>query len=334
MEDVKFILATTLKAAGRLTSIAFDPSGKYLASGSKDKTVIMWDVAARQQVAVLRGHTETVTSVAFDPSGKYLASGSYDKTVRIWDVSTHQQVEELRGHGGWVMSVAFDSSGKYLASGSYDHTVRLWDVTAQQQVAERIHRKSVDSVAFDPRGKYLASANRDAIEVWDVSTSLKTGKNKFGDRQRVTKLEGDTAYFDSVTVAFDPSGKYLASGSDDATVMLWDVVGGEMEMEQYPEEASPDEQAAVAVAVPAPPDEQAAVAVAVPVPDLREQQLKYYGKLGLLKPGNSQGPGRHPGQGGRRSRKKNNRNKKRVKTLNKKKYRSSRTRRFRSKNKK
>ena len=238
----------------------------------------MWDVAARQQVAVLRGHTETVTSVAFDPSGKYLASGSYD------------------------------------------HTVRLWDVTAQQQVAERIYRNSVDSVAFDPRGKYLASANRDAIEVWDVSTSLKTGKNKFGDRQRVTKLEGDTAYFDSVSVAFDPSGKYLASGSNDATVMLWDVVGGEMEMEQYPEEASPDEQAAVAVAVP--------------VPDLREQQLKYYGKLGLLKPGNSQGPGRHPGQGGRRSRKKNNRNKKRVKTLNKKKYRSSRTRRFRSKNKK
>ena len=56
-------------------SVAFDSSGKYLASGSYDDTVRVWDVSSMQQVAELKGHTDTVTSVAFDSSGKYLASG-------------------------------------------------------------------------------------------------------------------------------------------------------------------------------------------------------------------------------------------------------------------
>ena len=58
-----------------VTSVAFDGSGKYLASGSHDKTVRIWDVSTQQQVAELRGHTSGVRSVAFDGSGKYLASG-------------------------------------------------------------------------------------------------------------------------------------------------------------------------------------------------------------------------------------------------------------------
>jgi WD40 repeat protein len=65
-----------------VTSVAFDGSGKYLASGSgdilyasRDNNVRIWDVSTQQQVAELRGHTGPVTSVAFDGSGKYLASG-------------------------------------------------------------------------------------------------------------------------------------------------------------------------------------------------------------------------------------------------------------------
>ena len=59
-----------------VTSVAFDVSGKYLASGSYDKTVRIWDVSTQQQVAELRGHTNAVTSVAFDGSGK----GTMDAT--------------------------------------------------------------------------------------------------------------------------------------------------------------------------------------------------------------------------------------------------------------
>jgi len=55
--------------------VAISPDGKTLASGSKDKTVKLWDVATGKEVVTLKGHTDPVLSVAFGPDGKTLASG-------------------------------------------------------------------------------------------------------------------------------------------------------------------------------------------------------------------------------------------------------------------
>jgi WD40 repeat protein len=69
-------------------SIAFSPDGKYLASGSYDKTVKLWSVESQKEVTTLQGHSSYVKSVAFSPDGKYLASGSGDKTVKLWSIQS------------------------------------------------------------------------------------------------------------------------------------------------------------------------------------------------------------------------------------------------------
>ena len=69
-----------------VTSVAFSPDGRLLASGSDDQTVKLWDVATGQEVRTLSGHTAPVRSLAFSPDGRLLASGSWDGTVRIWGV--------------------------------------------------------------------------------------------------------------------------------------------------------------------------------------------------------------------------------------------------------
>jgi len=67
-------------------SVAFSPDGKFVVSGSADKTVGIWDAEAEMLLQLFRGHTDGVTSVAFSPDSKFVVSGSADKTVGIWDV--------------------------------------------------------------------------------------------------------------------------------------------------------------------------------------------------------------------------------------------------------
>jgi WD40 repeat protein len=72
-----------------VTSVAFSPNDKLLASGGLDGTVRVWNPATGQPIgAPLRASTGSgAPSVAFSPDGKLLASAGFDGTVRLWQVS-------------------------------------------------------------------------------------------------------------------------------------------------------------------------------------------------------------------------------------------------------
>ncbi len=70
-----------------VTSVAMSPSGHFVAAGSLDTVVRIWDVASGALVERLRGHRDSVYSVAFTPDGKGLVSGCLDTTLKYWDVS-------------------------------------------------------------------------------------------------------------------------------------------------------------------------------------------------------------------------------------------------------
>lgn len=71
-----------------VTSVVFSPDGKFLAAGSLDTVVRIWDAETGQLLDKLKGHMDSVYSVAFSPDGRYLVSGSLDKTLKMFDIQS------------------------------------------------------------------------------------------------------------------------------------------------------------------------------------------------------------------------------------------------------
>jgi len=106
-----------------VSSIAFSPDGRLLASASNGREVAdtsgevkVWDLKAGRQVLSLRGHKYGVWKVAFSPDGKRLASAGTDEVVKVWDVATGKELLTLRGHTADVYGVAWSPDGKSIAS--------------------------------------------------------------------------------------------------------------------------------------------------------------------------------------------------------------------------
>jgi WD40 repeat protein len=204
----------------QVRTVAFSPDGKWLASGSRDGTVILWDIVARRSAGLsLNVQGGRVNSVAFSPDGRLLASGSDSGAVELWDVQTGQRLDQSpEGHADAVWSVAFSPDGRLLASGSEDSTIRLWEVETGQPVGQPLqgHTDSVYSVAFSPDGRVLASGGADnTVRLWEVETGQPVGQ----------PLQGHTDWVWSV--AFSPDGKLVASGSADNMLRLWDAQTGQ-----------------------------------------------------------------------------------------------------------
>ncbi|RKZ38111.1 MAG: hypothetical protein DRQ49_15140 [Gammaproteobacteria bacterium] len=206
-----------------VSSVAFSPDGKILASGSLDNTIKLWKVKTGTLISTLgdgiffsEGHKKAVNSVAFTKDGKQLVSGGVDKTVKVWGINTGKVLQTLNGHKDEVTSIAittYEDNILVIASGSQDKTIKLWFNTVPLYTL-REHEGVIQSLAFSSDGKLLALGGDDqTIKLWRIPPC---------EPPRIFPVFEKNV----VSLAFSPDGNVLASvsGSD---INLWKVQNGD-----------------------------------------------------------------------------------------------------------
>lgn len=241
---------------GWVRSVAFTPDGKTFASGGKDKIISIWDTDKGKELRRLQGHQNDIRYLSFSPDGKLLASlGAL--TLRLWDAATGHEVRRIDSRFG-IASLAFSPDGKLLAYGGVN-TIVLFDLAAAKERWQiTIPRSWFAGLAFTPDGKGLCGINGNwdfTIYLWDVATGTPrrplgkrdnngAGITVFAPDGRSMALTGidhtiriqevltrrDRVRFLSPDkkpwkLAFSPNGRILAQGSEDISVLLWDVTG-------------------------------------------------------------------------------------------------------------
>ncbi len=168
---------------------------------------------------ILKDHKGGVSALAFGSDSRCLISGCHDGTLKLWDLKKIgiNPPKTLDKHSEGVHSVAFSPDGKWIVSCSKDRTIRLWDINGEP-VGETFkgHTDTVTSVAFSSDSKTIVSGSQDkTICFWNLD-----GK-PIG-----TPLKGHKARVNSV--AFNPKNHdQIASGSDDQSIILWDLSSAE-----------------------------------------------------------------------------------------------------------
>uniref|UniRef100_A0ACB8ECD9 Uncharacterized protein n=1 Tax=Sphaerodactylus townsendi TaxID=933632 RepID=A0ACB8ECD9_9SAUR len=101
--------------------------GPFLLSGSRDKTIKMWDISTGMCLMTLVGHDNWVRGVLFHSGGKFILSCADDKTLRVWDYKNKRCMKTLNAHEHFVTSLDFHKTAPYVVTGSVDQTVKVWE---------------------------------------------------------------------------------------------------------------------------------------------------------------------------------------------------------------
>ncbi|MBN1450578.1 MAG: helix-turn-helix domain-containing protein [Anaerolineales bacterium] len=206
------------------TAVAFSRDGAYIAAGSLDGTVILWNTATGKVLSKSKHHTGALEGVTFSPDGKWLITASDDATIKVWNTATGDIVHSYSEFTGLVDSITFNPAGTQLMFGTADG-LHIWqiDVDIDQDTPAFMDQEILlipNSAGgkFSPDGSLLATpsgnaSSRNAITLMDATTG-----------RELLVLSGHTGWV--MGLAFSPDGKWLASTSLDGTVKIWSLAPG------------------------------------------------------------------------------------------------------------
>lgn len=251
-------------------TVDLSPDGKYLITGSRDKSAKLWDKNSGRELRSFLGHNHTVNSVRFSNNGKYIATSSADNTAKVWEVLTGKEIFSTPIENKYMTDIAFSPDDKILISAGYNNTAKLWDISTQKLLKEITVDADQGSgyginVTFSPDGKWLAiGEDNKTVKVyasnnWSLVYTFKPTQGWCGGCGTLVNFSSDSKYlvklahnsnvekyemssgkliqsygeeFDDISaVCFDKENQRILAASD-KNIYIWDNANGTL-LHQY-----------------------------------------------------------------------------------------------------
>jgi len=233
--DVNSKSATPLTSfeghSGNVTALGFQKDGRWMFTGSEDKSVKIWDLRTPSGGCQREYKCDAaVNTVALHPNQAELISGDQDGNIKVWDLTADKCSREVTPDGDTAMrSVSIAPNGTVAVAANNDGSVFVWRLAAEDtsrfDLLEKFtaHKNYILKAAISPDSRSLATTSADkTIRIWDLDTK---GLDKDHTYTLNKTLTGHQRWvWDCV---FSADSAYLVTASSDQSARLWDLAQGE-----------------------------------------------------------------------------------------------------------
>ncbi|KAA8913625.1 WD40-repeat-containing domain protein [Sphaerosporella brunnea] len=223
------------------------PDSSLIAIATNSENVSLVSSATFHDVAILRGHTETILALDVDWSGRWLATAGKDNDARLWKIDAENNsftcAAVFTGHAESVAALSLPRQRpqegskaateklppKFMLTGGADRTIKKWDVSVDGKKpravwTKRAHEKDINAIDVSPDDTLFASASQDrTVKIWSLEEGETIGVLR-GHRRAVWSVKFAPAGVSAAVVGGEAGmkgGKMVVTGSTDKTVKLW-----------------------------------------------------------------------------------------------------------------
>ncbi|KAI9597165.1 WD40-repeat-containing domain protein [Syncephalis fuscata] len=221
-----------------VTCVAVSSNGQYLYSGSKDGSIVKWDLFASKKIKVISGgrkgtknypgHTDQVMALAISSDDKYMASGGRDRVIHIWSVADDTLLTTFRHHKDGISGLAFRKGANQLYSASLDRSVKVWNIDQLSYIETLFgHQDVITGIDTLSKEQCITVGARDrTLRIWKIPDETQLVFRGGGTGVKKSEEINDKAdlpiegSMDCVALLNE---EYSVTGGDSGLLALWHI---------------------------------------------------------------------------------------------------------------